>query len=160
VQRVVDPPVPGPRQPVAHLLPGRHVDRGGAVVAGELVLGSEPGHVAGLGQDPPGDQRADPVQAGQRGAGLGSQGSDLSCDVLQPGIQGADVGQVIAGDVQPARRHVVRGPDPGQQRLGLVRGQLAAHPTGRQLGQQPVQPARRLGALGGKLFSPAAAAAG
>jgi hypothetical protein len=146
VQRVVDPLVPRPRQPVPDLLAGGSIDRGGAVVAGEGVLGGEPRHVTGLGQDPPGDHRADAEQAGQAGAWRGDRGGDLAAEVLEPGVQGADVGQVVAGDMHPDRRDVACGADPGQQRLGLVRRQLSAHAARRQLGQQPVQLAHRLGA--------------
>jgi hypothetical protein len=38
-----------------------------------MVLGREPGHITGLGQDPPGDHRADPAQTGQGSAGLGNR---------------------------------------------------------------------------------------
>jgi hypothetical protein len=49
------------------------VDWGGGVVAGEGVLGGEAGHVADLGQDPPGDHRADAKQPGQPGARSGHE---------------------------------------------------------------------------------------
>ena len=65
VQGVVDPPVPGPGQPVADLLAGGGVDRGGAVIAGKSVLGGEPGHVTNLSQNPPSDHRADTEQISQ-----------------------------------------------------------------------------------------------
>jgi hypothetical protein len=160
VQRVAGPPVPGPRQAVADLVAGGHAGRSGAVVAGEPVPGGEPGDVADFGQDPPRGQRPDPVKAGQRGARLGDQGGDLAGDGLEPGTGGPDVAKVVAGNAQADRGHVTVRPDAGQQRLGLVRGQLAAHPAGRELGKQPVQPADRLGALGRELLAAAAAGGG
>jgi hypothetical protein len=160
VQGVVDPPVPGAGEPVADLVAGGDIEGGGAVVAGEGVLGGEPGHVTNLGQQAPSDHRPDAEQAGQAGARGRDEGSDLGADVLDPGIQSADVSEVVAGDMHPDAAHVIGGADAGQQRLGLVRRQLAAHSARGQLGQQPVQPARRLGALRDELFPPAAAAAG
>ena len=103
------------------LFAGGSVDRGGAVVAGEGVFGGEPGHVTDLGQDPPGDHRADAEQAGQPGARRIDQGGDLAAEVFDPRVQGADVGQVVAGDMHPDRRDVIGGADARQQRLGLVR---------------------------------------
>ena len=145
VQRVVDPAVPGAGQAVADLVAGGRVDRGGAVVAGELVLGGEPCHVAGFGQDPARDHRADTEQAGQRGARRGHESADLSCRGLQPRVERPDVGQVVLGELQADPRDVIAGPDPGQQSPGLARRQLAAHPAGSQLGEQAVQPGRRPG---------------
>ncbi|HEY2305091.1 MAG TPA: hypothetical protein VGI05_04345 [Streptosporangiaceae bacterium] len=93
VQCVVDPPVPGAGQAVADLVSGGDIDRRGAVVAGEGVLGGEPGHVTHFGQDPPGDHLADAEQAGQAGTGRGDQGGDLRAEVLDPRVQGADAGE-------------------------------------------------------------------
>ena len=56
--------------------------------------------------------------------------------------------------MHPDAAHVIGRADQGEQRLGLVRRQLAAHPAGGELGQQPVQPAHRLGALRGELVAP------
>jgi hypothetical protein len=42
VQRAVDLPVPGARQPVADLVAGGGVERGGAVPRREVALGGEP----------------------------------------------------------------------------------------------------------------------
>ena len=145
---------------MADLLAGGGVDRGGAVVAGEGVLRGEPGSVADFSEDPPGDHRADAEQAGQAGARRGNQGGDLAAGVLDPRVQGADAGAVVAGDVHPDRRDVIGGADPGQQRLGLAGRQLAAHPARGELGEQPVQPARRLGAQRSQLLPPVTAAAG
>ena len=54
VPRMAGPPVPRPGEAVADLVAGGGADRRGAVVAGDGVLGGEPGHAAGFGQDPPG----------------------------------------------------------------------------------------------------------
>jgi len=70
---------------MADLVAGGDVDRRGAVIAGEGVLGGEPGHIADLGDDPPGDHRPDPIQRGQAGAGRGDQGGDLGANVFDPG---------------------------------------------------------------------------
>ena len=139
---------------MADLLTGGGVDGGGAVVAGEGVLGGEPRHVTDLGQQASSDHRADAKQPGQPGPRRGNQGGDLAAEVFEPGVQGADAGEVVPGDVHPDHRHVAGGADAGQQRLGLVRGQFAAHPAGGQLGQQPVQSAHRLGALRDEFRAP------
>jgi hypothetical protein len=86
VQRVAGPPVPGPGQPVADLVSGGDAGRRGAVIAGEGVLGGEPGHIANFSQDPPGDHRPDAIQPGQARAGRGDESGDLGRDELQPGI--------------------------------------------------------------------------
>jgi hypothetical protein len=68
-----------------------------------------------------------------------TQGGDLAGQERQPGIEGADTGQVAAGDVHPDPAYLAAGADPGQQRLRFVRRQLAAHPARGELGQQPVR---------------------
>jgi hypothetical protein len=125
VQGVVDPPVPRPGQPVADLVAGGGIDRRGAVVAGEGVLGGEPGHIAGFGEYPPGDHGPDPIQRCQRRSRRGDQGGDLGADVLDPRVESADVGEVVAGDMHADLAGVAGGADARQQRLGLVRRQLA-----------------------------------
>jgi hypothetical protein len=154
VQGVVDPPVPGARKPVADLVTGGHIDRRGAVIAGESVLGGEPGDVTHFGQNPPGDHRADAEQAGQASARRGGKGADLAADVGDPRVQGADAGQMVTGDKHADLADLADGADPGQQRLCFVRRQLAAHPAWGQPGQQPVQPAHRLSAQRGELVAP------
>jgi hypothetical protein len=73
---------------------------GGTVVAGEGVLGGEPGHVTHFGQDPPRDHRADAEQAGQAGA--------RRRDPVQQQVQ---PGQRVAHP-EPAAHHLG---DPGQR---------------------------------------------
>src|SRR5256885_11245659 len=116
---MVVPPGPGPGQAVGDLVAGGYVDRGGAVIAGEGVRGGEQCHVADLGENPPGDHRPDAVEGGQGGAGRGDQGGDLDAEVLAPGVEGADVGEVVAGDLRADRCDVAGRADAGEQRLGF-----------------------------------------
>jgi hypothetical protein len=60
---------------------------------------------------------------------------------------------VIAGELEPDPAYLIVRPQPGQDCLGPGRAQLPAHPAGGQLGQQPVQPAHRLGAQLPELFA-------
>jgi hypothetical protein len=65
VQHVVEPPVPGPGEPVPDLLSAGGVQRGGAGPGGEVVAVGEPGHLTHVGQDPGGAGRPEPVQVHQ-----------------------------------------------------------------------------------------------
>jgi hypothetical protein len=78
--------------------------------------------VAGFGQGPPGDHRPDPVQPRQAGARRLDEGGDVGADGLEPGVDGADVGLMGAGDRQPHPGDVITWPDPGEQRFGLGDG--------------------------------------
>jgi hypothetical protein len=60
VDGVVDPAVPAPAQAVDLAAAGGDLDRRGAVAGGEVVAVAEAGHVADLGDDGGGDDRADP----------------------------------------------------------------------------------------------------
>ena len=104
--------------------PEETAGRGGAVVAGEGVLGGEPGHVTSLGQQAPGDHRPDAEQGSQARAGGGDQGGDLAADVLDPGVQGTDAGEVVAGDMHPDTAHVIGRADQGEQRLEIGRAHV------------------------------------
>src|SRR5262249_56835063 len=78
VDRVVESAVAAQRQPEDPLPAARgHLDRGGAVVGGEVVPASEPEHLAYIADDGAGDDRADPEQAGQAGPGGPSRGGQL-----------------------------------------------------------------------------------
>src|SRR6266851_6228436 len=55
----------------------------GSRVGGELVLSGKAPHVADLGEDPPGDDRPDSVQAGQSRPGCLDQSGDLGADRRQ-----------------------------------------------------------------------------
>src|SRR6516165_7018125 len=68
VDRVVEPAVAAQRQPVDLPAAGGHLDRGGAVVGGEVIPASEPEYLAHVADDGAGDDRADAEQAGQAGA--------------------------------------------------------------------------------------------
>jgi hypothetical protein len=76
VQGVVDPAVARARQAVAYLVAGRDVQRGGAVIGGEVVLGREAAHVPHLGQHPAGDERPHAVQVDQARLGGLDHGGD------------------------------------------------------------------------------------
>lgn len=103
------PPVACSGEPLPDLVAGGHVDRGGAVVAGEGVLGREPANAAGLGEDPPGDHRT------RRGAGAARHSAHLGvmregrarlgCLVWvleMPGVAGCAAGQQGAtGCIRP-----------------------------------------------------------
>jgi hypothetical protein len=56
-----------PGQPVDPPVAGGHLDRGGAVVGGELVPGREPADVADEAEHRRGDDRSDAVEVGQGG---------------------------------------------------------------------------------------------
>jgi hypothetical protein len=56
VDRVVDAPVAAQRQPVDLPVPGGHLDRGGAVIGGEVIAAGEAGHGADVTDDGAGDQ--------------------------------------------------------------------------------------------------------
>jgi hypothetical protein len=68
VDRVVDTPVPAQRQPVDLPVPGGHFDRRGAVIGGEVISPGEPGNVADVADDGPGDHRADAEDLREAGA--------------------------------------------------------------------------------------------
>jgi hypothetical protein len=65
VDNVVNPPVPGPGQPVPAVLAGGGVHRGGPGPGREPVPVGEPGHVPDVGQHPGGDHRADTTEVHQ-----------------------------------------------------------------------------------------------
>lgn len=65
VEHVVHLPVPGAGEAVSDLLAGRGIQRCGAGPRGEPVAIGELNHVAGIGQDPCGDHRADAGQVHQ-----------------------------------------------------------------------------------------------
>ena len=77
VQDPVDPPVPGPRQPVAFLVAGGGVQGCGAVPGRELVPVGEAVDVTDVGEQPGGAGGADAVQLQQRGPACGHQGGEL-----------------------------------------------------------------------------------
>ena len=77
MQDVVEPPVPGPGQPVPAVFAGGGVDRGGAGPGREVRLGGEAGHVTDVGEDPrrPAEQHHEPVtMAAAKQSGVLRQG--------------------------------------------------------------------------------------
>ena len=58
VDRAVDPAVAAQRQAVDLAVPRRHLDRGGAVIGGEVIAAGKPDNVAGVADDGPGDDGA------------------------------------------------------------------------------------------------------
>jgi hypothetical protein len=78
---------------------GGHLDRGGAVVGGEVVPASEPEHLADVADHGAGDDRADAEQAGQAGAGGFDRHGQFLVGVAQLGIQAADVGEELGGQL-------------------------------------------------------------
>src|SRR6266516_583367 len=69
VDRVVDAAVAAQRQAVDLAIPGGHLDRGGAVIGGEVVAAGEAGHVGDVAGDGAGDDRAGAEHLGEGGAG-------------------------------------------------------------------------------------------
>jgi hypothetical protein len=65
VEDMVEPAVPGARQPVAQMLAARGVNRGGAGPGGEVAAVREPGDVADISQDAGGTGGADPMDVHQ-----------------------------------------------------------------------------------------------
>jgi hypothetical protein len=64
VDRVIDPPVATQRQAVDLPVPRRHLDRGGAVVGGEVIGAGEPGHIPDVTDNGPGNDGSDAEDAG------------------------------------------------------------------------------------------------
>jgi hypothetical protein len=91
VDGVAVPPVPAPGQLVHRALPGGHLDRRGPVAGGEAVPAAEAGHVADVADDGRGDDRADPGQPGQAGAGRGDGNSELLPGLVQPRVDAPQV---------------------------------------------------------------------
>src|SRR6516165_3376352 len=58
VDRVVEPAVAAQRQPVDLPAAGGHLDRGGAVVGGEVVAAGDPEHLPHVADDGAGNDRA------------------------------------------------------------------------------------------------------
>ena len=115
--------LPGPGQPVADLVAGGGVDRRGAVPRGEVRFGGEPGHVGDLHQQPGGAGGADPVQGGQRGSGGLEQCVQLLVGGLLTLVDAFQVADQLGGDPPARLARGIAGADPGQQGLGLGRGQ-------------------------------------
>ena len=110
---VVQPPVPAQRQPVHLPVAGGHLDRRGAVVGGEPVPAGEPGHVADVADHGGGDDRADPEDLGEGRAAGPDRHRQLLPGLAQLGVDAAQVGGELRGQLQAGLPHRAA-------RLGLV----------------------------------------
>jgi hypothetical protein len=126
---------------------------GGATVGGRVRQQGQAGMSAPGGPSPPSE--AEFTRAGRQLAVPNLRTANAP-RFRQPAerFEGVWPTAVNVASLHPDIADLVGGADAGQQRLGLVRRQLPAHPARGQLGEQPVQPARRLGALGDELFAP------
>ena len=97
VDRVVDAAVAAQREPVDLAVPGGHLDRGGAVIGGEVIAAGEAGHVGDVADDGAGDDRADAEHLGEGGARDLDRGSELLAGAAQLGIQAAHVLEELSG---------------------------------------------------------------
>jgi hypothetical protein len=80
------------RQPVDLSVAGGHLDRGGAVVGGEMAAAGEPGHAGDVADDGAGDHRADTENLGERGARCLTAAASF---VAPLGIEAAQVGHEL-----------------------------------------------------------------
>ena len=87
VDGMVDAPVAAQRQPVDLPVPGGRLDRGGAVIGGEVIASGEAGHVGHVTDDGAGDHRANAGDLGEGGAGGLDRGGQLLAGVAQLGVQ-------------------------------------------------------------------------
>ena len=148
VDRVVDAPVAAQRQPAGLPVPGGHLDRGGAVIGGEVIAAGEAGHVDHVTDDGAGDHGADAEDLGEGGAGGLDRGGQLLAGAAQLGVQAAQVGQELAGELGASPGH-------GTGRRGLLQepgslscGDLLRVTAWGQIAQHRVQPAGSLGPSG------------
>jgi hypothetical protein len=142
---MVELAVPGPRQPVAHHLTAGGLQRRGAGVRGEMVLGREPTHIPDLAEQFGGQHRTDAEQLHQAGLGLGDRGRDARLDHSDPPVQLAHVGDELNGQLTAGDRRRAGRSNLVEQRGGAVGGQVAASTSWDQVDQQPVQPVDGLG---------------
>jgi hypothetical protein len=122
VDRVVDAPVAAQRQAVDLPVPGGHLDRGGAVIGGEVIAAGEAGQVADVTDNGAGDHGADAEDLREGGAGVLDRGGQLLAAVAQLGVQAAQVGQELGGELGAGRRrlHHAGRPDPGAKTAGTT----------------------------------------
>ena len=148
-QGVVEPSVARAEEAMPDLITAGHVDRGGAVVAGEAVLGREPVHVADLGQDPSGHHWPDAVQI-QQGCGRGGdERSDLGPARLDLGVERADVGQVLVGELEPDPADLVARAQVARTSAASPARSRSCSPTSTRLGAVSPALSLTLGAASG-----------
>jgi hypothetical protein len=101
VDRMVDAPVAAQGQPVDLPVSRGHFDRCGAVIGGEVIAAREAGHVADVADDGPGNHGADAEDLREAGAGGPDRGGQLLPGPAQLGIQVAQIGQELGGELGP-----------------------------------------------------------
>ena len=106
-----------------------------------MVPAGEPGHGDDVADDGGGDDRPDAGHLGEAGAGCRDRGGRLLAGLAPLGVQVADAGQQLGGELAARLGHRA-----GQGRLpadpgGLPRGDLVRYPTGNQLTQHGTEPA-------------------
>ncbi len=112
MDRMIEPPVSAQRQPVDLPVPRRHLDRGGAVVGGEVVPAGEPGHLPDVADHGARDHRADTEDpCGQAGAGGFHRRGQLVLGSAPLGVQVPDVGQELGGELAARPGGSAPGPD-------------------------------------------------
>jgi hypothetical protein len=141
VDRVVDAPVATQRQPVDFPVPGGHLDRGGAVIGGEVIAAGEAGHVGHVTDDGAGDHGADAEDLREGGAGGLDRGGQLLAGVAQLGVEVAQVGQELSGELGAGLGDGTGRRDPLQDPGSLSCGDLLRATAGDQVAQHGVQPA-------------------
>jgi len=99
VDRVVQAPIAAPGQPVDFPVAGGHLNRGGAVIGGEAVPAGEAGHIADIADHGGGDDRADAEDAGEGRPGRPDHEGQLLLRLAQLGIQAAQVGGELGGEL-------------------------------------------------------------
>ena len=116
-----------------------------------MVPAGEPGHGDDVADDGGGDDRPDAGHLGEAGAGCRDRGGQLLLDLAPLGVQVADVGQQLGGELaarlghRTSRGHLLE--DPGS----LACGDLVRYPAGNQLTQRCMEPADDLVAGPGKI---------
>ena len=153
VQDAVDLPVAGPGQPVADVVAGGRVDRGGSVPGREVGAVGEPGDVADLDQQPGRTGRSDAVQVQQAGPGGRDQVDEFLVGGLLAGIDPLQVGDELGGDAfaglaggvpgRTGRAAPWPGPRTGPSSPRPGSAPAAAHGAGRPSGCGPHPATRR-----------------
>ena len=98
VDRMVQLTVPARVQPVPFPGRARRLDRCGAVVAGELGSGPEPGDVVDVTEHNRRNDRSDTVQFGQRCRRRGHCRGDALFDLVELDVEASHVGEMLAGE--------------------------------------------------------------
>ncbi len=119
-----------------------HLERGDAGVVRERRRGRKPARSSGPSEQPGHHDRADAVHLGQPTAVLGDGLGHQRGELLQSGVDLADLadefaGQVLAGALH--RAHRAHRAHPGQDPSGLRGGQVGVRATGHRVAQHRVQ---------------------